>query len=472
MSPRADYGGPVHDSTGGRVASVAPGGPADRAGLACGDRIVAADGHPLGDVVDWQWYSDGDSVVAEFDRGGVKSRATLVRQPGEAWGIDFEAALFDGIHVCRNACAFCFMTQLPRGLRPSLYVRDDDYRLSFIQGNFISLTNLTDDDTARILEQHLSPLYVSLHAVSPAVRETLVCARDDRALERIDELLEGGIDLHVQIVLVPGVNDREELDLSLTWLAEREGIASVGVVPLGFTGHQKRFSQSYDGPEDAAQVIDQITEWHDAARRQWDTGWVYLADEFYLLAGRDLPSSEDYDGFPQYENGIGLARTFVDALARHRRRLVRAVEALEAEAATVVLVTGELFAPLLAGVLSAAARLSEGSGTSAHSPVRVLAVPNRFFGGNVHVTGLLTGEDILASIGSDAAVRQAEGGDGRVTYLVPDVILNADGLTLDDMAGPALVAASGRDVRLVSSDALGLVESLSRVGQDNRRRFE
>jgi putative radical SAM enzyme (TIGR03279 family) len=457
---RADYAGRPSVSSGGIVARVQPGSPADRAGIAAGDTIVAADGHALADVLDWQWYSEGDELRLDAEREAVLRSIALTRQSCEPWGIEFEAALFDAVRTCRNACAFCFVTQLPKGLRRSLYLQDDDFRLSFLQGNFVSLTNLSDPDVARIVEQALSPLYFSLHAVSPDVRARLVCAREDRALERADQLLEGGIDLHVQIVLVPGANDGDELEASLTWLAERDGIASVGIVPLGFTGHQHRLGRSYGRQQDAAAIIDQVGPWHAAMREQHGTGWVYLADEFYLAAKRDLPPADDYDEFPQYENGIGLARTFVDTLEAARGEVDRALEGLAREGATAVAVTGELFAPVLAQVLGVARRLDAGS-LPRHSGVRVLPVGNRFLGGNVSVTGLLTAEDIVDSIRADARKVGIARHTESVTYLVPDVILNADGVTLDDVAGAELAERTGERVRLVSSDARGLVDSLS-----------
>ncbi len=457
MIGRADYGGRPSVSTGGLVASVEESSPAARAGIAAGDTILAADGHRLADVLDWQWFSDGDKVGLDVARGAETVRCTLEREPGEPWGIEFTAAVFDGVRTCRNACAFCFMTQLPAGLRRSLYLRDDDFRLSFLQGNFVSLTNLSDADVARIVDQRLSPLYFSLHAVSPDVRGLLVCAREDRALERADQLLEGGIELHVQIVLVPDVNDADELERSLAWLAEREGVASVGIVPLGFTRYQDAFRRSYEHPRDACAVIDEVAPWHTAMREAYGTGWVYLADEFYLAAGRELPPAEDYDDFPQYENGIGLARSFVDSLEELGHEVRAAADALEQRGNTAVIVTGDLFAPALDGVLSRI--LGGAGGKCGHGGVRVLAVGNRFFGGNVGVTGVLTAEDIVRGVDDDAAAMGGPG--GGTTYLVPDVVLNADGLTLDDVRGSELGERSGQQVRLVSSDARGLVEGLS-----------
>lgn len=447
MARKADYGGRPPSSTGGVLSRVEPGSPAERAGLFPGDVLLKADGEPLRDIIDWQWLAEGNSVELEVAAGesGQTRSVTLTRDLSERWGLDFTAAVFDGIRTCRNNCAFCFMTQLPRDLRPSLYLRDDDYRLSFLQGNFVTLTNLTDADVDRITEQALSPLYVSVHAVDPDVRETLVCAREDRALERFDELVESGIDLHVQIVLVPGVNDGDVLERTLTWLAEREGILSVGIVPLGYTSHQSRFTSSYQKPAAARTAIEQVGRWQRAFRKRDGVSWVYLADEFYLNAGQEVPPAECYDGFPQYENGIGLVRSFLDDAAMIRDQLGDACDRLAGSPA-VSIVTGTLFAPVLDRVLRDA---------DPRSHVEVLAVENRFFGGNVSVTGLLTGKDVVRAL--------AERARGAIA-LIPDTMANADGLLLDDVPASELGQRSGKLVRLVSSDAAGLLGALRDAG--------
>jgi putative radical SAM enzyme (TIGR03279 family) len=441
MAPRADYGSTQRGGVGGLIAGIAPASPAARAGLVAGDRIDAVDGQPLADILDWQWHTDSSAItLAVASAGGATARQVpLSREPGEQWGIRFESPLFDSIHTCQNACVFCFMTQLPRGLRPALYVRDDDFRLSFLDGNFITLTNLSDADVERISTQSLSPLYVSLHAVDPDVRARLLCAREDRALDRFDELLEGGIDLHVQVVLVPGVNDGAQLDRTLTWLAEREGVLSVGVVPLGYTDHQDRFSASYETPESAAALLDQLAPWQEAFRARDGLTWVYAADEFYLNAGRQLPEAAYYDGFPQYENGIGLVRSFLDEFAA-------AGDAAAAPSTRVPtgIVTGTLFAPVLERLLLDAA--------PAFDPVRVIPVHNRFFGGNVSVTGLLTATDIARTLAEETAL------PARV--LVPDVIFNADGLTLDGADLAALASRTPVELGVVSCDAADLLEAL------------
>jgi len=436
------------DGPGGLVSYVEPGGPAYRSGVRAGDRVAAVDGQPVNDVIDWQWAtSEGTFDLTIADAAGQRT-VRVESEWGEAVGLRFANPLFDGVRECDNACQFCFVSQLPPGLRPSLYVRDDDYRLSFLAGTFVTLTNVTDEDIARIREQRLSPLHVSLHAVDPDVRRRLVCPTvEDVALDRFDELADAGIELHVQIVLVPGVNDGAVLGQTLTWLAERDSCASVGVVPLGYTGHQTRFTASFGDPAAAAAVLDELDPWRAAMLERRGTRWVHAADELYLAAGRPLPSAEAYDGFPQYENGIGLVRSFVDEW-----RAAVADTPLEEcrPPLDVTLVTGALFAPVLREEAALAAR---------HAVTcRVLAVPNRFFGGNVSVAGLLTGKDISEAIASDAAAGP---------YLVPDVILNDDGLTLDGMSVDELRARAGRDARVVSCDAAGLLAALLALSDEH-----
>lgn len=417
--------------TAGVIATV-DAGASRRVGLLPGDRVLAVDGQPLRDVIDWWWLSDEPTFTVTLERAGVQREIVIDRRSGEPIGVTFTETLFTPIRECDNACAFCFVSELPPGLRPALYVRDDDFRLSFLSGNFVTLTNATDEDVDRILGQHLSPLHVSVHAVDPEVRMRLICPTvEDRALEVLDTLLDGGIEVHVQIVLVPGVNDGSVLDETLTYLAEREGVLSVGTVPMGYTAHQTRFSGSFTQGT-ARAVLAVLAPWQQKMRAIRDVGWVYPADELYLLAGDGLPPAEAYDDFPQFENGIGMASAFIDEFrvpvgAPHR-------------AATVV--TGELFAPVLSGVL----------GDAGWTDVRVLAVQNRLFGGNVAVTGLLCGADIAEAVALDARAG---------TYLVPDVVVNSDGLLLDDVAARDLARLAGADIRFIGSDAAGLIDALT-----------
>lgn len=417
--------------TGGTVLSVASGA-ASAAGLAVGDVVVAVDGEPVRDVLDWLWMTEESEFTLNVLRDSEQLRLEVTRDPGEPLGVAFTDALFDGVRQCDNACAFCFVAGLPKGLRPSLYIRDDDFRLSFLSGNFVTLTNVNEDDVARIIGQRLSPLHVSVHAVDSDVRARLICpTAGDSALEVLDRLLRAGIEVHVQIVLVPGVNDGAVLDRTLAYLSEREGVLSVGCVPMGYTSHQSRFRESYDG-RSAGDVLADIGRWQERMRPSRETGWVYAADEFYLLAGAPVPDAADYDGFPQFENGIGMVSAFRDEFVPPAGAVSRAA----------TLVTGELFAPVLETLV----------GSAGWPEVRVLSVPNRLFGGNVGVTGLLGGADIRSAIVADGA---------SGTYLVPDVVVNSDGLLLDDVPAGALADLCGASIRIVGSDAGSLIDTLT-----------
>lgn len=428
--------GRLQKTIGGRVAAVA--GPAAEAGIQVGDVIMEVDGVRLRDVIDWMWLTDVQRFTVRLFRGGRELAVPVERSGPDPVGVSFEEPLFDGIRQCHNACVFCFIAQLPRGLRASLYVRDDDYRLSFLSGNFVTLTNVEDEDVRRILEQGLSPLYVSVHAADAILRRKLMRpAGEDRALDVLDELLEGGIQVHVQVVLVPGVNDGEVLDETLAYLASREGVRSVGCVPMGYTSHQKRFDSSYTS-ETASETLQVIGDWQDRMRAERGMGWVYGADELYLLSGVEMPGSDEYDGFPQFENGVGMVRSFVDEFCT-------ALRGAKARGPQVTLVTGTLFAPVLNDVL-------ERAGLSA----RVLAVDNVLFGGNVSVAGLLGGADIVRAVRADGA---------RGTYLIPDVVVNSDGLLLDEISAASLGRLCAADVRVIPSDGASLAEAMAQVGR-------
>lgn len=404
--------------------------------------MVSVDGTPVRDVIDWLWLTDEPVFELGVSRDGQPVVLTVRRSSAEPLGVSFETPLFDAIRECDNACAFCFVSQLPAGLRPSLYVRDDDYRLSFLSGNFVTLTNLTDTDVDRIIAQHLSPLHVSVHAVDPDVRQRLICPTvEDRALELLDVLLAAGIDVHVQIVLVPGVNDGDVLDETLGYLAERPGIVSVGCVPMGYTGHQRRFAASFDR-DLAAAALARIGGWQQRMRTERNTGWVYAADELYLLAADSIPDMDDYDDFPQYENGIGMVAAFCDDFAGAVGEAATSEGAGATERGRVTAVSGTLFAPVLRTALDAAG----------FSAVGVLPVANRLFGGNVSVTGLLSGRDISEAVAADGAAG---------TYLVPEVVVNSDGLLLDNVPASSLGELSGGDVRLIGSDGASLARALT-----------
>jgi len=443
MTPVSDsYGSPRPDaSSGACLIGIDAHSPAERAGLQTGDRVIAVDGFPLLDVLDWRWRTAEPSFVVTVQRGDTTLDMVVERPSGGSVGVEFADSVFDGVRECANACRFCFIGQLPQGLRRSLYVRDDDYRLSFLSGTFVTLTNITDADLTRMIEQHLSPLYVSVHAVDEAVRRQLINPpAGDRALERLTALLVGGIEIHTQIVLVPDVNDGAVLDRTLSWLSAA-GVASVGIVPLGYTAHQRCFKRSFEDPATAGAAIDQVQRWRSTSAKPLP--WVQLADEFYLNAGYDVPDVASYGDFAHYENGIGMVRTFLDELAGAARGR-RAKGHL-------VVVSGTLFAPVLQSALTEAG-LAEN--------VEVLAVENRLLGGGVNVTGLLDGGAIVHAIRAH---------DSQGPFLVPDVVVNSDGLLLDDVPVSELGGRSDKFVSVIGSRAGHLVDAVCGPKRFGRR---
>ncbi len=418
-------------SPGGEISAVS--GPARRAGLLPGDRLLAANGRLLRDVIDFRFYADGPAATLRFRRGDEERVVRLRRPAGADWGLEFREPLFDGVRRCCNRCLFCFVDQLPCGWRRSLYLRDDDFRLSFLYGNFVTLSNLRPQDWQRIGEQRLSPLYVSVHATDPELRRTLLGrARLPDIRQQLALLGELGIAVHTQVVLCPGINDGPQLERTLADLEALAGVVrSVALVPVGLTRFRAPLLSDlrpYTAAEARALVAWAVPR-QRAYRRRIGRAFLYLADEFYLLAGRPVPSACSYDGFPQIENGVGLVRELLDDWARTRRRMPAALP----RPRRVVLVSGALAAPLLQGL---AAELS------ARVPglaVEVLPVPNTTFGPAVTVSGLLTGAALRAHLPAAAPAD---------LVFLPQAAFDARGRTLDGVTVGELERELGRPVVL------------------------
>ncbi|NTU89860.1 MAG: DUF512 domain-containing protein [Actinobacteria bacterium] len=447
----------------GLIASVEKGSPAEEAGLQAGMVLTHVDGVELHDLIDWLWLSDemsievfgvapcdeedetGEEEDESCDGGTFEFEAILEREPGQVWGVEFEECIFDSMRLCKNACIFCFMTMLPPNMRETLYLRDDDYRLSFLQGNFVTLTNTTDEDIQRIIEMNLSPLHVSVHAISADVRKRLIGKYEARGREALEELLDAGIGLHTQIVLVPGINDGEELSRTLSWLEAHENVLSCGIVPLGYTRHQTRFDRSYNDASDAREIIEALAPYQEHARQKLGRTRFHLADEFYLNAGIEVPAAEFYDGFEQYEDGIGMVRSFIDDwdAAIEAPKSVSWLESAASSGKTIHLICGEAFGKFFAPLL-------EGSGL--RPCIDIVSIRNDFFGGNVDVSGLLCGSDVLRGI-ENIKYRM----DSEDIVALPSIMFNACGVTLDDCTISSLSEASGVELNVVSSTVEGLV---------------
>jgi putative radical SAM enzyme (TIGR03279 family) len=464
-SPLSDRRVDLAPEVPGLIASVAPGSLADELNLQPGDRIVSIDDRPVMDALDFQFYVQSERAVFKVERNGVAIRHELELEGDEFWGITFVDPTFDGVRICENACPFCFIKQIPKGMRKSLYVMDDDYRYSMLYGSFVTLTNLTEDDWRRIEEQHLSPMHVSVHATNPELRTALVGnPKGAQIMQDLERLERAGIDFHAQLVLCPGVNDGEEMDRSLRDLASfGPRLLSIAGVPVGLTkfglerqSKQLRLSRTcmrtlpgkqlsvrrYESAE-AMAVIQQAEVWQAKFRHERGTTFFYLGDEFYLMTGQPVPSPELYDGYPQIEDGIGITRHFLENLASYLRRTPRGSLAR----CRGRIACGTLIAPTMR---EAVARFNEHTGAS----LEVVVIENTFFGSEINISGLLTGGDIARVFASDQ--------DSSPVYISNRMVSDRTNTMLDDLRVPDLSAQLGRPVV-----ACGL---MSDVARDLRQR--
>ena len=447
------------------VTSVTEASPAARAGLAVGDALLSLNGQEPRDVIDFQQLCDADDLSVLVQRAGA-ALPRLIRidkEPGEPFGVEVSSAVFDRIRTCDNHCAFCFIYQLPKGMRRSLYLKDDDYRLSFLYGNFTTLTRFTELDAERILTERLGPLFVSIHSTDPELRAHMLRnPKGATSLRWLKVLLDGGIEVHGQVVVCPGVNDSDALEDTLAGILDQyPKLATVGVVPLGVSQFSKEAEMRAHTTEEAAFVVDTVAQWQKIYRRTLGRRLVYAADEYYLLAERPFPTATSYDEFPQHENGIGMARAFVDSFANPtadgpggvRHGFFASVDSAPAEGyraprtvpggpvtsppdpddRPVTVLTGTYGARVLAPLVAEHPR----------QDVSVREITNDFFGGNIGVAGLLTGEDLTRALAASPT---------EMRYLLPDACLNEgrflDGLTLADLPRPVeVVPTDGSSLR-------------------------
>src|SRR5215475_9968755 len=295
-----------------RVVAVTPGSPAASTGIQPGDEVLTLNGEALRDVIRYQLQADEPVVELEIRRGGLEQLAVVEKPAGTPLGLELDSPVFDRVQTCDNHCPFCFIHQLPKGMRRSLYLQDDDYRLSFLYGNFTTLTRFTESDLERVLNEHLSPLYVSIHATDPDVRSRLLRnRRGATSLRWLELLLDAGIEVHGQVVVCPGINDGAVLDDTLLGVLDRfPRLATLGVVPLGVSGHNAEPDMRPHTLAEAGADLETIERWQARYTAALGHRLVYASDEYYLLADRPFPALADYDGCPQHENGIGMARTF------------------------------------------------------------------------------------------------------------------------------------------------------------------
>ena len=410
-------------------------------GLRVGDDLVEINNHPIRDILDFRFWSDEDETFLKIRRNGqdyeYQTDGGLVD-----FGVEFTPMKF---RRCGNKCIFCFVDQNPNGLRNSLYFKDEDFRLSFLYGNYVTLTNTSRSDLNRIVEQRLSPLYISVHATDAEIRKRIFgLRRDDRLMQKLEFLAQQKIEMNVQIVLCPGINDGTVLDNTLTMLAKyHPWIKTVAIVPVGLTKHRLGLPQIRPVDEQyAAQIVDWVEERADSFVTLFGSNFVYLADEFYLLAQKPLPKTERYEGFDQIENGVGMTRYMLDAFAEERQEF----PAKMPRPTRLSLVTGKLAEPIISGKIASLLR------SITNLFVQVISVPNGFFGDSVTVSGLLVGQDIHTTL------KEYELGD---MVWLPGNCINHDGLFLDDWTPQELENKLGTTIKIVDKE---FSETLSELG--------
>jgi len=396
-----------------RIRSVRTSSPASRAGLRPSDRLISCQGDPVDDWIDFAYRASGTSITVETSRGGRTRNALLRRAPGNDWGLTFQG---QEPATCRRNCVFCFVAQNPPGVRESLLVKDDDIRYSFYQGTFVTLS---EPDVRLAVDKHLSPVHVSVHSTDPHLRGRLLgTGRPEPVLPYLFQLSSAGITIEAQVVLVPGWNDGVHLERTLRDLMTVPSVSSTGVVPVGLTAHREGLTRlSRPTREQAAAATDICTDMRAIAMTGRGTPFVYPSDELLVMAGTDIPDQDYYEGCGMKADGIGM---LAELLALEGRRSFSG-------AGTVC--TGTLAAPFIRRVLQG-------------SDYRVLETINGFFGPDVGVSGLLSGEDIVRSAsGSDT-------GPGGGSLLLPAVMFNQDRLTVDGMTPEMISAAAGRPVEV------------------------
>jgi putative radical SAM enzyme (TIGR03279 family) len=443
------------------VSAVEAGSAADRAGIRVGDLLREVNGHRILDILDYQYHSAEDRLKTVIERDGELRPITVRKCDGEDTGLMFSSDLGDKIHTCNNKCVFCFIHQMPKKMRKTLYLMDDDFRLSFMHGNYVTLTNVSDAEFQRIIDQKLSPLYVSVHCTDPALRGMLLGKREPAPiLPRLRELADNRIGVHAQIVLCPTLNDGDALHQTLEELAaehvsqtgKRAGVESVAIVPVGLTKFRERLPKLATANRDYARaMIDDIQRVERAFTNRLGTRFAWLSDEWYFLADVPIPGTVHYEEFPQLEDGIGTVRLFLDNLRSLEKRLpARAPHPVKA-----TLITAELAARHIQDLAS---RLNQIEGVD----LNVCVVKNAFFGGGINITGLLTATDILEQIDAFPT---------HETIYIPSICLRDNTLFLDDYTLDEIRAQSGRDFRVVGTKPRDLVVALGLMQPERSRKL-
>ncbi|WP_035270466.1 DUF512 domain-containing protein [Desulfitibacter alkalitolerans] len=429
------------------IRDVKPNSIAEEINIQMGDRLKKINGKPLRDILDYYILTENDYILLEIEKeNGQIWEIEIEKDFHEPLGISFKEECFDGLQKCQNNCIFCFLKGLPRGMRKSLYVKDDDYRHSFLHGNYITLTNVDWYDLKRIVDYKLAPLYISVHSTNPELRVRMLGNNKAADLnEKLKYLAEHGITMHTQIVLCPGLNDSKELDRTINDLSKLwPWVSSLAVVPVGLTKYNylaNEYLRQFNVQESNL-VINKIKNWQNICLKKYNTRFVFPSDEFFIRANLEIPAEKEYEGYPQLENGVGLVRSFVNDFKYYFRE--KGQDGITMDRAYVI-VTGEAAFPILDSLVK---------DFLPSDNVRVIQIKNSFFGYPVSVTGLLTGSDIIKGL-KDIPLNNC-------ILLISDVLLKKDhDIFLDNMTISELEKNLDLEIQIIPNSGSILAKTLT-----------
>ena len=431
-----------------KITGVECGSRAFKHGIMAGDTLIAINDNEINDVLDYRFYLTEFRVNLLLSREGREFSVEIKKGEYDDVGLEFETPLMDKKHSCKNKCIFCFIDQNPEGLRESLYFKDDDSRLSFIHGNYVTLTNMTQQDVDRIIKMRMSPINISVHTTNPELRVAMMKNKNSgKVLKYLRDFADAGLGMCGQIVLCKGVNDGDELVRSMNDLSQLfPSMSSVAIVPAGLTKFREKLYPLTDfTPEEAAEVIDLINSFGDRMKEKHGTRVFYAADEFYLKSGRELPSADYYEEYPQLENGVGMIRSFLDEFEMALSDL-RDFPSEPGQTRTVSIVTGTASYPMMR---IAANRLME---VCPGININIFEIINNFFGTSITVSGLLTGKDILEQV-KDKPL-------GDVLLIPSNCLRHGEEVFLCGMSVSELSERLGVPVSTSGADGYELVESI------------
>ena len=442
----------MNKSKGHLIKKILPGSIAEEFELAPGDRLISINGHEIEDIFDYQFYAEDTYIEILIEKpDGEQWILEVDKEEDEDLGIEFDNGLMDEYRSCHNKCIFCFIDQMPKGMRETLYFKDDDSRLSFLQGNYVTLTNMSEHDLDRIIQYHLSPINISFQTMNPELRCKMLNNRfAGEALKKVDRLNEAGIEMNGQIVLCKGVNDGEELAFSIREMMRYiPNLQSVSVVPVGLSKYRDGlFPLEPFTREDAREVLSTIHHYQNESYQKYGNHFIHASDEWYILAGEELPQEENYDGYLQLENGVGMMRLLLNEFEEAVKELQEKIraDALDFSSREISMATARLAYPFIRDM---AARMME---MVPGLMIHVYEIRNDFFGEMITVSGLLTGQDLIAQLTGKEL--------GEALYLPQNVLRSGEEVFLDDVTVTEMEKALQVKVDIIKSSGRDFVDAV------------